>query len=78
MAVNLVTGLTPEELNALSDVPALSPPPGIQSNFVNPQNQTLSFLLVTSILFGMMGIFFVNRVYTKAFIIKKYTWDDRT
>ncbi|MCJ1421743.1 hypothetical protein MMC32_008109 [Xylographa parallela] len=78
MAAALVSSLTPEELNALSDVPALAPPPGIESQFVNPQNQSLSFLLVTSILFGVMTIFFLNRTYTKAFIIRRYTWDDLT
>ncbi|MCJ1437582.1 hypothetical protein MMC27_006969 [Xylographa pallens] len=76
MAAALVSSLTPEELNALSNVPALAPPPGIESDFINPQNQSLSFLLVTSILFGIMTIFFLNRIYTKAFIIRKYTWDD--
>ncbi|MCJ1285460.1 hypothetical protein MMC26_004800 [Xylographa opegraphella] len=78
MAAAFVSSLTPEELNALSSVPALAPPPGVESQFVDPQNQTLSFLLVTSILFGVMTIFFVNRIYTKAFIIRKYTWDDLT
>ncbi|MCJ1382008.1 hypothetical protein MMC17_005120 [Xylographa soralifera] len=78
MAAAFVSSLTPEELNALSHVPALAPPPGIESNFVNPQNQSLSFLLVTSTLFGVMTIFFINRIYTKVLIIRKYTWDDLT
>ncbi|MCJ1392999.1 hypothetical protein MMC18_005871 [Xylographa bjoerkii] len=78
MAAALVSSLTPAELNALSNVSALAPPPGVESNFVNPQNQSLSFLLVTSILFGVMAIFFVNRICTKALIIRKYTWDDLT
>ncbi|MCJ1401458.1 hypothetical protein MMC11_004671 [Xylographa trunciseda] len=78
MSVALLSSLTPEELNALSGVPALTPPPGVESNFVNPQNQSLSFLLVTSFLFGVMAVFFVNRIYTKALIVRKYSWDDLT
>ena len=74
----LVASLTTQELDALSDVPALSPPPGVQSNFVNPENQSLSFYIVTSILFVSMVIFFLNRVYTKLLIIRKYSWDDCT
>ena len=74
----LLDSLTPQELDALSGVPALAPPPGVQSNFVNPQNQSLSFYIVTSILFVAMVIFFSNRAYTKLFIVRKYSWDDCT
>ncbi|MCJ1475064.1 hypothetical protein MMC13_003724 [Lambiella insularis] len=78
MAAALVTSLTPQELNALSNVSALSPPAGVKSNFVDPENQSLSFFIVTSILLGIMVVFFTNRVCTKMIIIRKFSWDDIT
>ncbi|MCJ1243743.1 hypothetical protein MMC30_000940 [Trapelia coarctata] len=78
MAAILIGKLTPEQLGAFSNVPALSPPPGVQSNFVNPENQNQIFYIVTSILFGIMVVFFLNRLYAKLVKIRKYSWDDLT
>jgi len=76
MAAALIGKLTPEQLEAFSSVPALSAPPGVRSSFVNPENQNQVFYIVTSILFGLMVILFLNRVYSKLFMIRKYSWDD--
>ena len=72
-----ISKLTPQELAALSNYPMLPPPVGIQSNFANAKSQDLPFLVVDSLLLGIMGVFFLNRIYTKTFIIRKYSWDDR-
>lgn len=67
---------SPESLDVLSNSPAIQPPAGVESNFSNPENRNPLLLVVTSLLFGIMGIFFLIRVYTKSFIVRKYSWDD--
>lgn len=68
--------LTPQQLASLSDYPTLQPPAGVKSNFANPQSQNVPLFVVTSLLLGTMGAFVLNRVYTKMFIVRKYSWDD--
>lgn len=75
---SLLTGLTPESLDVLSNYSVIQPPAGISSDFLNPKTQNQPLLGVTSLLLGIMGIFFLNRVYTKSFIVRKYSWDDLT
>ena len=58
------------------NLPALAPPPGVQSNFINPENRGHIFIFVASLLLFLKTLFFVNRVYTKAFINRKLGWDD--
>ena len=76
MAVSLVDDISQDQSELLSNVPALLPPPGVQPNFVNPENQDTVFSIVTSTLFGIMVISFLNRLYAKLFSIRKYSWDD--
>ncbi|KAF3009931.1 hypothetical protein E8E13_011044 [Curvularia kusanoi] len=54
--------LSGEMLALLAQVPVGTPPPGVQSNFVNPP--TL--------------IFYMNRVYVKTMLMKTWSWDDVT
>ena len=68
--------LTPQELAFLTSYPILPPPAGVQPNFGYAKNRNLPFFVVDSILLGVMATFFLNRVYTKSFIVRKYSWDD--
>lgn len=61
----------------LATVTAYPPPVGIESNFVNPENRNRPLYVVTSLLLGIMILFIINRAYTKTFIVRKYSWDDR-
>ncbi|KAL8742954.1 MAG: hypothetical protein Q9190_004645 [Brigantiaea leucoxantha] len=67
---------TPQQDNALSHIPLQQPPPGVVSNFGNATNQNSPMFTIDSALLGIMLLFFSNRIYTKAFIVRKYTWDD--
>ena len=70
--------LSPQELNSLSDYPLIPPPEGLKSNFgKNARSRNGAFFVVESALLGIMLAFFLNRLYTKALIIRKYSWDDR-
>ncbi|KAL9134457.1 MAG: hypothetical protein Q9175_004359 [Cornicularia normoerica] len=77
---NLQT-LSPSELaklplSVLNALPALPPPVGVESNFVNPEDRGYVLNSVATVLFCLMVCFFANRVYTRLFIIRKMGWDD--
>lgn len=63
--------------STLKFIPALEPPPGVTPNFTNPENRNALVIVVGSILMGIMILFYAIRVYTKHFIARKYSWDDR-
>ncbi|MCJ1394806.1 hypothetical protein MMC18_007686 [Xylographa bjoerkii] len=73
-----LASLSPAELNALADYPALTPPPGVVPNFVNPENQNTPEFVVTSLLLAVMILFFINRIYVKSILMRKCSWDDLT
>lgn len=73
---SFLANLTAEELSALSDYPALQPPSGIEPNFATPESQNQPLIIVSSLLLGIMGLFFLNRVYIKTFVSRRYSWDD--
>lgn len=60
------------------DLPALAPPPGVISNFVNPPSlgDRLTATLATCL--SLSTIFVSVRIYTRLFIIKPLKWDDFT
>ena len=77
---NLQT-LSPDEvaklpLSVLNTLPALLPPVGVKSNFINPEDIGYVHVSVATVLFCLMVCFFATRVYTKLFIIRKMGWDD--
>lgn len=57
-------------------VAAATPPPGIQSNFVNPPLAAEN--MYTSVVVGLAisGLFLLMRVYTKGYILRKFGADD--
>lgn len=70
------SGLTPDEIDALANLPIIPPPKGVTPNFQNPVDQNKPLYIVTSLLFGIMTFFVFNRAYTKTYIVRKYSWDD--
>ncbi len=74
--------ISPDKLAALpssvlNTLPALQPPAGVESNFVNPDDRGYILTTVATVLVCFMVCLFANRVYTKLFIIRKAGWDDR-
>lgn len=59
-------------------IPALQPPPGIQSNFENPENQVYLTVIPCAAIVGVMIIFVFIRIYTKVYTMKSVGWDDCT
>ena len=67
------TELTPE---LLSSTPLASPPDAVQSNFGDAANRNISVYVVCSVFLAIMLCFYVNRIYTKIYIVRRYSWDD--
>jgi len=60
----------------LKEIPALQPPPGVESNFLNPERRTKEIQSVATFLLCLTTLMFANRIYMKSFIIRKASWDD--
>ena len=71
-----LANLTSQELATISNIPVQVPPPGIIPNFDNPDSNSKTFFIVTSILLVLTILLIVNRFYVKTYIIRKYTTDD--
>ena len=61
----------------LRTMPAGQPPPGIQPNFADPPSLVPAVLGTGVAFLALATVCFSIRIYTKALITKKWTWDDR-
>ena len=68
--------LSPELRQILAVTPASSPPPGQKPNFKNPPSRAATQRWITGPFLIIAVVFFVNRVYIKARLMRKWTWDD--
>ena len=57
--------------------PFYPPPPGVVPNLYNPQTRGRDLTITCSIFLGIMISFVSIRAYTKLWIVRKVTWDDR-
>ena len=73
---NNVANLTRQDFAALSNTSIIPPPTGVESNFANATIHNLPLLIVSSILLAVMGVFVLNRVYAKKFLVKRYSRDN--
>ncbi|MCJ1380898.1 hypothetical protein MMC17_004007 [Xylographa soralifera] len=62
--------------NLFDELPAAEPPPGVVPNFVNPYTQAPLLIITGSVFVAIMIMFVSARLYAKAFVIRKATWDD--
>lgn len=60
----------------LSKVPALAPPAGVVSNFINPPTRGPLLVDLCAAALGFMYLFVGARLYSKFRIYRKVTWDD--
>jgi hypothetical protein len=68
--------LTPEQREAWLEEPAMDPPPGVMSNFINPSSdRKKSLAMITSLLIIVVLVFAVW-VYTKVKVQKKWHPED--
>jgi hypothetical protein len=74
--IQALNGLSDEQRALMAQMPIASPPPGIQSNFVNPPSRTAMQTWVTTTFLVIAMVFYVNRVYVKTTLMKTWSWDD--
>lgn len=60
----------------LQMTPLMPPPPGLQSNFVNPDDQGVIYIVVGSIGMAFAMIFVSLRFYAKTWVLRSIGWDD--
>lgn len=61
----------------LQMTPAVQPPPGSQSNFVNPDDIGVIYIVVGSIGMAFAMVFVSLRFYAKVWVLRSIGWDDR-
>jgi hypothetical protein len=61
---------------ASSISPAMPPPPGQTSNFVNPPYTGTKFVVVNSIFLPLAIIGLAVRTWTRVFIVRSFRYDD--
>ena len=66
----------PQQPQTLAETPVLSPPKGVVPNFQNPHGTAVPVEVVDSILLAMTILFITNRICSKIWIVRKYSWDD--
>ena len=72
-----MTAPTPAEIQAaILEGPAMDPPAGLVSNFVNPENLYTSIAGAQIACYTIATVAVALRVYTKAFITREFGWDD--
>ncbi|QSZ36742.1 hypothetical protein DSL72_006625 [Monilinia vaccinii-corymbosi] len=62
-------------LEALKDLPALEPPPGVTPNLLHPENKSYILITICSLLLSLMILCFSARVYVR-FTTKTCVWAD--
>ena len=60
----------------MANVGALPAPPGVEPNFIDPLNQNLAHDILHAVGLSVVSVFFVIRLYTRYFIIRRLGWDD--
>ena len=63
-------------LQLLEDIPALPPPPGVVSNFVNPPTLGPTLIAINAVFLPLTMIAVTIRIYVKGHIIRAIGWDD--
>ena len=74
--IQALNGLSDEQRALMAQMPVATPPPGIQSNFINPPSRTAMQTWVTTTFLVIAMVFYINRVYVKTMLMKTWTWDD--
>lgn len=61
---------------SMDEMPALPPPPGEKSNFVDPVYDGNRFVVVNVVFLFISFMSVVIRLWTRTFIARGYRWDD--
>ena len=59
-----------------SRTPPVPPPPGVISNFTDPDSLSATCLAINVSFLAIAGVFVILRFYTRACITRRVGWDD--
>jgi hypothetical protein len=62
--------------SALAQVPAMQPPVGTTSNFIDPPSRNAAIIALNSVFLALMVPMVSIRLYVKAHVLHKIWWDD--
>lgn len=62
--------------NSSSITPAMAPPAGMVSNFVDPPSCGLKFLVVNCVFLPLAVIALVVRMWTRIYLVRSVSYDD--
>ncbi|KAH6645399.1 hypothetical protein BKA67DRAFT_111382 [Truncatella angustata] len=68
--------LTPAQQDAFLNGPALAPPAGVKSNFVDPPNHNATVIGVTTMCVALAAVMVLLRAYSKLCVSKKVNIED--
>lgn len=68
--------LSDADWSRLDQIPALPPPPGVQSNFDNPETREELARIVVGLTYGLMLVFLALRIYARVSITNSLGVDD--
>jgi hypothetical protein len=60
----------------LDQQPAMPPPPGFKTNFVDPPSQQPAIIAMSAVFISLMLLAVSVRAYTRTLILKSWGWDD--
>jgi hypothetical protein len=72
----LIHSLTPAQMAAFLNGPALAPPPGVVPNFVDPPNNNPLCFAVSILSITLATVMVLVRLYSKIFCTKQLRWED--
>lgn len=62
--------------NLTLNTPLMPPPDGVQSNYVDPEDQTIFIITSNVLCLVFVTVFVALRLYTKVFIARRISLDD--
>ncbi|KAE8150334.1 hypothetical protein BDV25DRAFT_154543 [Aspergillus avenaceus] len=57
-------------------VPAMNPPPGLTSNFIDPPYIGAKFVVVNAVFLPIAVLSLLLRTWTRLFVVRSFRWDD--
>ena len=63
-------------MESFENYPLQPPPPGVTSNFSNPENRGPAIVVLCSVFIALMWPIFLLRLYSKLWVIRSFGWDD--
>jgi hypothetical protein len=77
-SIALPPGVTLPPGMSIADLPAMRPPPGVTSNFTNPETSTAGLMAVNWFFTSLAALMTLIRVVTRGILKREqgYGWDD--